>query len=126
MNEPCLTTKNITCIEAAVFTAYCVLRGTRFSLATVFGNNKLVPLSFGNLRQVPLAEMYGKVKAVTPTAASWSIPFDYALELREKFDVFLLISTRPHAFGLKDNGDKDKPKEAFSNYMKKMNVPHAK
>ncbi|KRT80103.1 hypothetical protein AMK59_7522 [Oryctes borbonicus] len=125
MNEPCLTTKNVTCLEAAVFITYSLFKANKIVTVVVFNGTNVTPVPLE--KNITLAHFYKKVKEAKHSATIWSAPLEWAAEERKPFDVFILMGLRSNLVDLpKELREIDKPKEAFSSYMQKMNLPYVR
>ncbi|GJQ86352.1 hypothetical protein Trydic_g9046 [Trypoxylus dichotomus] len=125
MAEPCLTTKNVTCLEAAVFVSYCLLKANKIVTVVVFDGTNVTPVPVE--KNITLGHFYKKVKEAKHGPTIWSAPLEWATSERKPFDVFIHMGLRPNLIDLaKEHREIDKPKEAFSNYMQKMNLSYAR
>ncbi|KAI4458799.1 60 kda ribonucleoprotein ssa/ro [Holotrichia oblita] len=125
MNDPCLTTKNVTCLEAAIFIAYCVFKSNKIVTVAVFDGTTITPVPVE--KNIALGLFHKKIKEAKHGPVIWSAPFEWAANERKQFDVFVHMGYRPNIIDLsKELREIDKPKEAFGSYMQKLSIPYAR
>ncbi|XP_022905583.2 RNA-binding protein RO60 [Onthophagus taurus] len=118
MNEPCLTTKNVTRIEAAALVILCMIKMTRNYTVGVFNGNGISTMQFE--KNASIGQIIKKLKEAHHGQANFNTPFDWAKKNKKSIDFFINIFMTSTFCVVPDQDQR--LKTGYENYCKELKL----
>ncbi|KAK4881562.1 hypothetical protein RN001_004881 [Aquatica leii] len=125
MDNQCLTTKNISCLDAATILILTLLKCEKDVTVAVFNDTKISLVALE--RGITFNQVQVKLKQAKNGIVVLSSIFDWAMNKKKQIDVFINFFYHHWFLSIpRERRDKEKPLNLLNNYRKKMSLPHTK